>query len=159
MSIGDLNAVLTIFSIGGAQCYSCHTTVTPLWRKDDESKMVCNACSLYYKLHDSVRPIRMRSNTIRKRSHYDVCVPCSSLTELTSASNIPSTPSELPSQTQTPSASLSISCRPTPSPSPILALDNTTRPIASQYGCERECRDGRYGCVFGREQQIDGCAQ
>ena len=29
-----------------AQCYSCHTTTTPLWRKDDEGKMVCNACVL-----------------------------------------------------------------------------------------------------------------
>jgi len=25
-----------------AQCYNCHTTATPLWRKDDEGKTVCN---------------------------------------------------------------------------------------------------------------------
>jgi hypothetical protein len=26
-----------------AQCYNCHTTVMPLWWKDDKGKMVCNA--------------------------------------------------------------------------------------------------------------------
>ena len=26
-----------------AQCYKCHTTATPLWRKDDEGKIVFNA--------------------------------------------------------------------------------------------------------------------
>ncbi|KAI5986005.1 GATA zinc finger-domain-containing protein, partial [Pisolithus marmoratus] len=44
---------------GSAQCYNCHTTATPLWRKDDEGKTVCNACGLYYKLHGSARPISM----------------------------------------------------------------------------------------------------
>ncbi|KAG2086083.1 uncharacterized protein F5147DRAFT_729556 [Suillus discolor] len=41
---------------------------SPLWRKDDEGKTVCNACGLYYKLHGSARPISMKSDIIRKRS-------------------------------------------------------------------------------------------
>ncbi|KAI5999944.1 hypothetical protein EDD15DRAFT_2160144 [Pisolithus albus] len=53
------------------QCYNCHTTATPLWRKDDEGKTVCNACGLYYKLHGSARPISMKSDIIRKRSRHD----------------------------------------------------------------------------------------
>ncbi|CAK5276492.1 unnamed protein product [Mycena citricolor] len=54
-----------------AQCYNCHTTATPLWRKDDEGKTVCNACGLYYKLHGSARPISMKNDVIRKRSRHD----------------------------------------------------------------------------------------
>ncbi|KAI0742975.1 hypothetical protein C8Q80DRAFT_945709 [Daedaleopsis nitida] len=54
-----------------AQCYNCHTTATPLWRKDDEGKTVCNACGLYYKLHGSARPISMKSDVIRKRARHD----------------------------------------------------------------------------------------
>ena len=33
--------------IVAAQCYNCHTTATPLWRKDDEGKTVCNAYVLF----------------------------------------------------------------------------------------------------------------
>ncbi|KAG1807994.1 uncharacterized protein BJ212DRAFT_1485279 [Suillus subaureus] len=117
--------------IGSAQCYNCHTTATPLWRKDDEGKTVCNACGLYYKLHGSARPISMKSDIIRKRSRHDARAQRSSLTDTPNASNTPGTPSETPSQTQTPSASPGVSRRPTPSPSPILAPDSTTQPVAS----------------------------
>ncbi|KAG1723769.1 uncharacterized protein EDB91DRAFT_1240044 [Suillus paluster] len=96
-----------------AQCYNCHTTATPLWRKDDEGKTVCNACGLYYKLHGSARPISMKSDIIRKRSRHDARAQRSSLTELPNA-NTPG-----------------VSRRPTPSPSPILAPDSTTQPVAS----------------------------
>ncbi|KZT36132.1 hypothetical protein SISSUDRAFT_1063924 [Sistotremastrum suecicum HHB10207 ss-3] len=58
-----------------AQCYNCHTMATPLWRKDDEGKTVCNACGLYYKLHGSSRPISMKSDVIRKRSRQDARRP------------------------------------------------------------------------------------
>ncbi|KAG1869330.1 hypothetical protein DFJ58DRAFT_714092 [Suillus subalutaceus] len=116
---------------GSAQCYNCHTTATPLWRKDDEGKTVCNACGLYYKLHGSARPISMKSDIIRKRSRHDARAQRSSLTDTPGASNTPGTPSETLSQTQTPSASPGVSRRPTPSPSPILAPDSTTQPVAS----------------------------
>ncbi|KAJ8517088.1 hypothetical protein ONZ45_g5678 [Pleurotus djamor] len=53
-----------------AECYNCHTTSTPLWRKDGEGETVCNACGLFYKLHGVARPLSMRSNVVRKRSSH-----------------------------------------------------------------------------------------
>ncbi|KAJ7898224.1 hypothetical protein B0H14DRAFT_2494542 [Mycena olivaceomarginata] len=74
--------------IRAAQCYNCHMTATPLWRKDNEGKTVCKRvcaclylyesvvlivcrCGLYYKLHGSARRISMKSDVIRKRSRHD----------------------------------------------------------------------------------------
>ncbi|KAF8868440.1 hypothetical protein CPB84DRAFT_1632859, partial [Gymnopilus junonius] len=58
-----------------AQCYNCHTTATPLWRKDDKGKTICNVCGLYYKLHGSARPISMKPNVICKGSRHDAHCP------------------------------------------------------------------------------------
>jgi GATA-binding protein, other eukaryote len=69
-----------------AQCYNCHTTATPLWRKDDEGKTVCNACGLYYKLHGSPRPISMKSDVIRKRARHDARRTSGNVSETPSAS-------------------------------------------------------------------------
>ncbi|OCH87687.1 hypothetical protein OBBRIDRAFT_136546 [Obba rivulosa] len=93
-----------------AQCYNCHTTATPLWRKDDEGKTVCNACGLYYKLHGAARPISMKSDVIRKRARHD-------------ARRVG------PGVSETPSASPGASRRASPSadPTPTLAPDSTTQ--------------------------------
>ncbi|KAJ7224567.1 hypothetical protein GGX14DRAFT_350375 [Mycena pura] len=108
-----------------AQCYNCHTTATPLWRKDDEGKTVCNACGLYYKLHGSARPISMKSDVIRKRSRHDARRGGASV-----------------SVSETPTASPGVSRRASPAPgapgsspsagstSPILAPDSTTNSMA-----------------------------
>ncbi|KDQ11228.1 hypothetical protein BOTBODRAFT_462541 [Botryobasidium botryosum FD-172 SS1] len=53
------------------QCYNCHTTATPLWRKDEEGRTLCNACGLYLKLHGEKRPSSMKSDIIRKRSRHE----------------------------------------------------------------------------------------
>ncbi|VDC07670.1 unnamed protein product [Peniophora sp. CBMAI 1063] len=108
-----------IEAIPVAQCYNCHTTATPLWRKDEEGKTVCNACGLYYKLHGSARPISMKSDVIRKRSRHDA--------------RRGSGPGE------TPSASPGASRRASPNNdgltrSPTLAPDSSTAPWADQYG-------------------------
>ncbi|PPQ69700.1 hypothetical protein CVT24_001200 [Panaeolus cyanescens] len=101
-----------------AQCYNCHTTATPLWRKDDEGKTVCNACGLYYKLHGSARPISMKSDVIRKRSRHDA-------RRASQAGGSPGAPED------TPSASPGVSRRASPvrDASPTLAPDSSTAQI------------------------------
>ena len=52
-------------------CSNCQTTQTPLWRRDEEGNVLCNACGLYYKLHKSKRPLSLKTGIIRKRQRYD----------------------------------------------------------------------------------------
>ncbi|KAJ2757462.1 GATA type transcriptional activator of nitrogen-regulated proteins [Coemansia pectinata] len=50
-----------------AICFNCGTDYTPLWRRDAEGHIACNACGLYYKLHGKHRPISMKRTTIKRR--------------------------------------------------------------------------------------------
>lgn len=51
----------------GVSCANCFTTSTTLWRRNNESQPVCNACGLYFKLHNMNRPLTMKKEGIQKR--------------------------------------------------------------------------------------------
>ncbi|KAJ2685920.1 GATA type transcriptional activator of nitrogen-regulated proteins [Coemansia spiralis] len=52
---------------GGPLCFNCRADSTPLWRRDPAGNVICNACGLYYKLHNVSRPISMKSTVIKRR--------------------------------------------------------------------------------------------
>jgi hypothetical protein len=47
----------TALSVDIKSCYNCLTTKSPLWRKDESHRPLCNACGLYYKMHGSHRRV------------------------------------------------------------------------------------------------------
>ncbi|CAB3411603.1 unnamed protein product [Caenorhabditis bovis] len=44
----------------GLVCSNCQGTNTTLWRRNQDGEPVCNACGLYYKLHNIPRPVSMK---------------------------------------------------------------------------------------------------
>ncbi|KAL8569923.1 hypothetical protein ACOMHN_014143 [Nucella lapillus] len=52
----------------GTSCANCSTTTTTLWRRNPNGDPVCNACGLYYKLHNVPRPLTMKKDGIQTRN-------------------------------------------------------------------------------------------
>ncbi|XP_074490166.1 endothelial transcription factor GATA-2b isoform X1 [Sebastes fasciatus] len=52
----------------GTCCANCQTTTTTLWRRNANGDPVCNACGLYYKLHNVNRPMTMKKEGIQTRN-------------------------------------------------------------------------------------------
>ncbi|KAG7304632.1 hypothetical protein JYU34_011613 [Plutella xylostella] len=51
----------------GVTCANCRTSNTTLWRRNNSGEPVCNACGLYYKLHNVNRPLSMKKDGIQTR--------------------------------------------------------------------------------------------
>ncbi|VDM53569.1 unnamed protein product [Angiostrongylus costaricensis] len=52
----------------GVACVNCKTNTTTLWRRNGGGEPVCNACGLYYKLHQVERPLTMKKDGIQTRN-------------------------------------------------------------------------------------------
>ncbi|XP_050540026.1 uncharacterized protein LOC126904807 isoform X5 [Daktulosphaira vitifoliae] len=51
----------------GVSCANCSTNTTTLWRRNNNGEPVCNACGLYFKLHNVNRPLTMKKDGIQQR--------------------------------------------------------------------------------------------
>ncbi|XP_033882522.2 transcription factor GATA-3 isoform X4 [Acipenser ruthenus] len=52
----------------GTSCANCQTSTTTLWRRNANGDPVCNACGLYFKLHNINRPLTMKKEGIQTRN-------------------------------------------------------------------------------------------
>ncbi|KAL7644403.1 UNVERIFIED_CONTAM: hypothetical protein RMT77_005234 [Armadillidium vulgare] len=52
----------------GTACVNCKTSTTTLWRRNQNGDPVCNACGLYFKLHNVPRPMSMKKEGIQTRN-------------------------------------------------------------------------------------------
>ncbi|KAI8071920.1 GATA zinc finger-domain-containing protein, partial [Thamnidium elegans] len=42
--------------VSATMCSNCGTTTTPLWRRAPNGDTICNACGLYLKARNTLRP-------------------------------------------------------------------------------------------------------
>ncbi|XP_037535211.1 GATA binding protein 1a [Nematolebias whitei] len=59
---------LIVSKRAGTVCANCHTSTTTLWRRNTNGEPVCNACGLYFKLHNVNRPLTMKKEGIQTRN-------------------------------------------------------------------------------------------
>lgn len=64
------------------ECFNCHVTKTPLWRRTpDRAHSLCNACGLYYKQYGAHRPLHVRQKQQTSKQPSPVSTPAATPTE------------------------------------------------------------------------------
>jgi len=61
-------ANIATYPLQPAVCQNCSTSTTPLWRRDENGSVLCNACGLFLKLHGRPRPISLKTDVIKSRN-------------------------------------------------------------------------------------------
>jgi len=84
-------------------CKNCSTTSTPLWRRYDDTTVLCNACGLYKRIHMSDRPINLKHDVFRKRPRKSP-VPTAAAAAAASAGAAPSSTATATATTATDAA-------------------------------------------------------
>ncbi|ETS81698.1 hypothetical protein PFICI_06700 [Pestalotiopsis fici W106-1] len=67
-------------------CTNCFTQITPLWRRNYEGQIICNACGLFLKSRGFARPSSFKTDVIKKRNRGPGANPPVGGTSTTSAS-------------------------------------------------------------------------
>ncbi|CAG59477.1 uncharacterized protein GVI51_G04213 [Nakaseomyces glabratus] len=69
---GDTAGIVSEFGNSAPVCKNCMTSTTPLWRRDEQGSVLCNACGLFLKLHGKPRPISLKTDVIKSRNRKNV---------------------------------------------------------------------------------------
>ncbi|KAG6837700.1 hypothetical protein H0H93_003502 [Arthromyces matolae] len=107
-------------------CTNCHTTNTPLWRRDPEGQPLCNACGLFFKLHGVVRPLSLKTDVIKKRNR------ASGTSNNARKSTLPKLASSTSRPRSQSGSVLSGNVVGMRSPQPTASYQNGLRPVASK---------------------------
>lgn len=59
---GSVQVIRNINSSNKNVCHNCRTMETPIWRRSQSGHLLCNACALYLKNHNSSRPSNINYN-------------------------------------------------------------------------------------------------
>ncbi|KAI8614926.1 GATA zinc finger-domain-containing protein, partial [Chytriomyces sp. MP71] len=48
-------------------CHNCGTSNTPMWRRDNAGRVVCNACGVYFRVNGVNRVVKQGGTAVKRR--------------------------------------------------------------------------------------------